>query len=163
MIYGEKNPNEKSQHCEKVIQRLQTVRDNWNLFVKENKELQMFAYTQTFKADSYRDSKPIRHQHYQHLTSIFIPLSSCCKFKIIPEVHESGRKAGAIHYHGIIIIKNHYKFYNKCLPFLRTLGHVTIKEIFDMAKWSKYLQKNALHFLGFSMDEYMYEGSVKNV
>ncbi len=49
MIYGEKNPNKKSQHAEKVIQRLEAVRNNWSLFVKENKELQMFAYTQTFK------------------------------------------------------------------------------------------------------------------
>ncbi len=163
MIYAEKNLNCKikvegipEKINEKIIERLEIVNHYWQGFIKQNIDHKLYAYTQTFKPESWLDNRSIREQHHRRISSIYCPLNKTCKFMIIPEVHKTGRKCGAIHYHGIISIRDEFKFYNNVLPFLRLHGHVTIKEIFDMQKWLKYLTKDIGCFLRLPISEYIY-------
>ncbi len=163
MIYAEKNLNCKikvegisEKINEKIIERHEIISHYWKGFIGQNVNHKLYAYTQTFKPESWLDNRSIREQHHRRISSIFRPLNQTCKFMIIPEVHKTGRKCGAIHYHGIINILDEYKFYNSALPFLRGHGHVTIKEIFDMQKWLKYLMKDIGCFLGLPISDYIY-------
>ncbi len=141
---------------EQIIERHEIVNHYWKGFIEQNIDHKLYAYTQTFKPEPWLDNRSIREQHHRRISQIFLPLNKSCKFMIIPEVHKTGRKRGAVHYHGIISIRNEYRFYNNVLPFLRLHGHVTIKEIFDMQKWIKYLTKDIGCFIRLPISDYIY-------
>lgn len=137
----------------RLITRHQKVSDNLRWFCKMKDQFTLYAYTQTFAPSSF-DGAPISKQIHCKMCDIFIQLATCCDFIILPEVHKSGKKYGAVHFHGVLHIKKEWKWFNKCLPYLKSLGFVTIKPIFELTKWLDYLVKDYATFIKCSIDDY---------
>ena len=146
----------KTPHNEAYINRRNLLTNKILTFSKKYTNNDILAYTQTFKPSPF-DHAPIAKQNYHKIIDLVIPLSSCSDYILLPEIHKSGIKYGSIHYHGMIVINDNWKWYNKVLPFLRTLGHVTIKPIFELTKWQQYLIKEFDNFLKTPVCEAVHE------
>lgn len=139
----------------KLITRHQISQDALIAFCKNRANDTLLGYTQTFKL-SPTDHKPISKQIEYKIIDLFLPLKSCTDFIIFPEVHTNGgKKYGAIHFHGIISVNNNYQWFNKCIPYLRTLGNVLIKPIFELTRWHTYLLKDYATFIKVRLENYL--------
>lgn len=145
----------KPSFAQRLLQRRNLVYDSLREFCKQHKEEDLYAYTQTFKPSGF-DRAPISKQVHHKMCDIYIPLCSCVDFIFVPEIHMKGNKFGSIHFHGIFTIKNKWQFFNKCLPFLQSLGFVTIKPIFELTKWIDYVGKDHSDFMGCYIEDYLF-------
>lgn len=146
--------NEKPKYSEILLTRRTKVYDFLLNFCKTHNDKDLLAFTQTFKASSI-DGAPISKQIHCKMVDLFIPLSSCSSFVILPEVHTSGKKYGSIHFHGLLCVNKQWKWYNKVLPFLKSLGFVTVKPVFELTKWIDYLIKDHATFIRCPIDDYL--------
>jgi len=101
-------------------------------------EARILAYTQTFK--SVHSKRPMGQfrETAPYLTKL---LDRAADFIIVPEWRDTN---GSIHYHGILILRDRYKWQKSTLPSLKCLGFVLIKPIDNMVKWIEYFIKDAL-------------------
>lgn len=138
----------------RLIERRNIVHDTLVRFADRYEAHELYAYTQTFKSSAF-DNAPIEKQLHCKMCDIYCPLNTCAMFVLLPEVHESGKKYGSIHFHGLLRIHKKYKWFNKVLPFLKTLGFVTIKPCFELSKWIDYLIKDHSLFIKTPLYEYL--------
>lgn len=78
---------------------------------------------------------------YNNCSSSLHNLQLCCyDYEIYPELTLNGN----IHFHGIITIKDKYKWHKKVLPTFKYSGYVNIKTNPDKG-WIEYMSKDQDH------------------
>lgn len=94
------------------------------------------AFTWVPDPKKYTGKRP-EYQFFDTLEPIR-NLRLCCEtFKIYPEL----TMAGNIHYHGLIVIKDKYKWHKKVLPTFKYSGFVCIKK-YNSTGWDDYIVKD---------------------